>query len=145
MWVFHDVIWPGKVAKLCTTVVKRNIICLFTKTTSSINLNNLWFIYQLKRQNKVSDSSSIFVIQLYNKLLLSLVAASLQVWRHARNWQVVSFMKNLFLEDELKYFFLRFYWDVCLFTMVKPIIMGGCGFHFEMTLKISFHHDIVSK
>ena len=32
-------------------------------------------------------------------------------------------MKNLFLEDELKYFFLRFYWDVCLFTLVKPIIM----------------------
>ena len=45
-------------------------------------------------------------------------------------------MKNLFLEDELKYFFLRFYWDVCLFTLVKPIIMGGggCGFHFAMTL-----------
>ena len=33
-------------------------------------------------------------------------------------------MKSLFLEDELKYFFLRFYWDVCLFTLVKPIIMG---------------------
>ena len=52
--------------------------------------------------------------------MLSLVAA--------RNWQscqVVSFMKNLFLEDELKYFFLRFYWDVRLFTLVKPIIMGG--------------------
>ena len=47
------------------------------------------------------------MIQLYNKLMLSLVAANLQVWRHARNWQscqVVSFMKNLFLEDELKYF-----------------------------------------
>ena len=42
---------------------------------------------------------------------------------------------NLFLEDELKYFFLRFYWDVCLFTLVKPIIMGGCGFHFAMTLR----------
>ena len=37
-------------------------------------------------------------------------------------------MKNLFLEDELKYFFLRFYWDVCLFTLVKPIIMGGVWF-----------------
>ena len=44
-----------------------------------------------------------------------------------RNWQIVSFMQNLFLEDELKYFFLRFYWDVCLFTFVKPIIMGGGG------------------
>ena len=41
--------------------------------------------------------------------------------------QVVSFMKltiHMFLEDELKYFFLRFYWDVYLFTLVKPIIMG---------------------
>ena len=45
-------------------------------------------------------------------------------------------MKNSFLEDELKYFFLRFYWDVCLFTLAKPIIMGGggCGFYFAMTL-----------
>ena len=125
MRVFHDVIWPGKVAKLCTTVtvVKRIIICLFTKTTSSINLNNLWFIYQLRRQNKVSDSSSRFVIQLYNKLMTT----NLRVWRHARNWQIVSFMKNLFPEDELKYFFLRLYWDVCLFALVKPIIMGGGG------------------
>ena len=60
--------------------------------------------------------------------MLSLVAANLQVLRHARNWQscqVVSFMKNLFLEDELKYFLLRFYWEVCLFTLVKPIIGGG--------------------
>ena len=39
-----------------------------------------------------------------------------------------------FLEDELKYFFPRFYWDVCLFTMVKPIIMEGVWFHFAMTL-----------
>ena len=38
------------------------------------------------------------------------------------------FHKILFLEDELKYFFLRFYWDVCLFTLVKPIIMGGVVF-----------------
>ena len=44
-------------------------------------------------------------------------------------------MKNLFVEDELIYFFLRFYWDVYLFTLVKPIIMGGgCGFHIAMTL-----------
>ena len=64
-----NLIWPGKVAKLCTTVVKRVIICLFTKTTSSINLNNLRFIYQLRRQNKVLDSSSIFVIQPCNKLM----------------------------------------------------------------------------
>ena len=88
-------------------------------------------IYQLRRQNKVSDSSSIFVIQLYNKLLTT----NLRVCRHARNWQIVSFMKNLFLEDELNYFFLRFYWDVYLFTLVKPIIMGRCGFHFAKTLK----------
>ena len=116
-------------------MVKRIIICLFTKTTSSINLNNLWFIYQLRRQNKVSDSSSIFVIQLYNKLMLSLVATNLRMWRHARNWQscqVVSFMKNLFLEDELKYFFFGFYWDVCLFTLVKPIIMEGVVFTLNM-------------
>ena len=62
-------------------------------------------------------------------------------------------MKNLFLEDELKYFFLRFYWDVCLFTLVKPIIMGGgggggCGFHFAMTLtdvhrQIDFKSDFM--
>ena len=32
-----------------------------------------------RRQNKVSDSSSIFMIQLYNELMLSLVAANLQV------------------------------------------------------------------
>ena len=73
--------------------------------------------------------------------MLSLVAANLQVRRHARNWQscqVVSFMKNLFLEDELKYFFLRFYWDVCLFTLVKPIMMGG-GVWF------SLRHDFKSK
>ena len=43
-------------------------------------------------------------------------------------------MKNLFLEDELKYFFLRFYWDVCLFTLVKPIIMG---------LWFSLRHDFM--
>ena len=121
--VFHDVIWPGKVAKLFTTVVKRIIICLFTKTTFSINLNNLWFIYQLRRQNKVSESSSIFKY-IYNKQMTT----NLRVWCHARNWQIVSFMKNLFLEDELKYFFLRFYWDVCLFTLVKPIKMGGVVF-----------------
>ena len=70
------------------------------------------------------------MIQLYNKLMTT----NLRVRRHARNWQIVSFMKNLFLEDELKYFFLRFYWDVCIFTLVKPIIMGRCGFHFAMTL-----------
>ena len=105
-FLFRDVIWPGKVAKLCTMVVKRDIFCLYTKTTSPINLDNLWFIYQLSRQNIVSDSSSIFVIQLYNKLMFSLVAVNLQVWRHARNWQscqVVGFRKNLFLEDELKH------------------------------------------
>ena len=38
------------------------------------------------------------------------------------------FHENIFLEDELEYFFLRFYWDVCLFTLVKPIIMGGVVF-----------------
>ena len=39
--------------------------------------------------------------------MFSLVASNLQVRRHACNWQsclVVSFMKHLFLEDELKYF-----------------------------------------
>ena len=124
-WQSCEVVYNGR--------IKRIIICLFTKTTSSINFNNLWFIYQLWRQNKVSYSFIllVLVIQLYNKLMLSLLTANLQVWRHARNWQscqVVSFMKNLFLEDELKYFFLRFYWDVCLFTLVKPIIMGGVVF-----------------
>ena len=130
-FLFHDVIWSGKVAMLCTMVVKRIIFCLFTNTTSPINLENLWFIYQLRRQNIVSDSSSIFVIQLYNKLMFSLVAANLRVWRHACNWQscqVVSFMKNLFLEDELKHLFLKFSWDVCVFTLVTPIIMGGVVF-----------------
>ena len=34
------------------------------------------------------------------------------------------FDEKLVSEDELKYFFLRFYWDVCLFTLAKPIIMG---------------------
>ena len=58
------------------------------------------------------------------------MTTNLRVGRHARNWQIVSFMKNLFLEDELKYFFFRFYWDVCLFTLVN----GGCGFHFAITL-----------
>ena len=86
-------------------VVKRIIICLFTKTTSSINLNNLWFIYQLRRQNKVSDSSSIFVIQLYYKLMTT----NLWVWRHARNWQIVSFMKNLFLENIFSSDFIGMY------------------------------------
>ena len=60
--------------------------------------------------------------------MYSLVAANLQVGRHACNWQscqVVSFIKKLFLEDELKYVFLRLSWDVCLFTLVKLIIMGG--------------------
>ena len=79
--------------------------------------------------------------------MFSLVAANLQVWRHACNWQscqVVSFMKKLFLEDELKYFFLNFSWDVCLFTLVKPIIMGGCGFHFAMTLIfLSYYYNSI--
>ena len=35
------------------------------------------------------------------------MTTNLRVCRHARNWQIVSFMKNLFLEDELKYFFVQ--------------------------------------
>ena len=57
-------------------------------------------------------------------------------------------MKNLFLEDELKYFFLRFYWDVLvyLFTLVKRIIMGrggGGGFHFAMTLNMVWYGMVI--
>ena len=75
-----------------------------------------------RRQNKVSDSSSIFVIQLYNKLMTT----NLRVWRHARNWQIVSFMKKLFLED-----FIGMY--AYLLSLANN--NGGCGFHFAMTLK----------
>ena len=49
-------------------------------------------------------------------------------------------MKNLFLEDEFKHFFLRFYWDVCLFTLVNN--NGGCGFHFAITLR-TVHDSII--
>ena len=38
----------------------------------------------------------------------------------------------------MKLFLPKFSWDVCLFTLVKPKIMGGCGFHFAMTLTVYF-------
>ena len=41
---------------------------------------------------------------------------------------------NLLLDDELNIFFLRFSWNVCRFTLIKPIIMGVYGFDFSMTL-----------